>query len=92
MTEPVVRAIAVADALVGDGGAVVLVESSSGHQVVRISPMGQAVREMAAVGVPMSRLTKELVGRFGAADGDAATAVEALVAELVSAGLVRVDD
>jgi hypothetical protein len=91
MSDPVVTATSVADVLVGSDGAVVLVESGGAHQVVRLSSMGQAVRELAASGVPLSRLTEGLVGRFGAVGADPSTAVAAMVAQLESAGLVRVD-
>ncbi|NUR80525.1 MAG: hypothetical protein HOQ21_08790 [Dermatophilaceae bacterium] len=91
MTDPVVTATEVADALVGDDGAVVLVVSGGQHQVLRLSLLGQAIREIAATGVPMSRLTDELVGRFGGAGADPAADVVALVKQLESAGLVRVD-
>ncbi|MGO4599356.1 hypothetical protein [Terrabacter sp. 2RAF25] len=91
MTDPVVTASEVADVLVGDDGSVVLVESAGQHQVLRLSVLGQAVREIAVSGVPLSRLTDELVARFGSAGPDPAAEVQALVAQLASAGLVRVD-
>lgn len=91
MSERVVTATAVADVLVGDDGAVVLVESRGQHQVLRLSALAQAVREIAESGVSLSRLTDELVDRFGSGGGEPAQEVEALVAELASAGLVRVD-
>lgn len=91
MKDVTVTATAVVDQLVADDGAVVLVDAGGQHRVLRLSAMGQAVREFALSGVPLSRLTDELVERFGAAGDNPADAVATLVRELESAGLVRVD-
>ena len=91
MKDVTVTSTAVVDELVADDGAVVLVDNGGQHRVLRLSVMGQVVREIARPGVSLGRLTDELVDRFGAAGENPADAVATLVRDLESAGLVRVD-
>ena len=91
MTEPVVTTSAVVDDLVTEDGAVVLVDSARGPQVLRLSPLAQAVREIAQGGVPLTLLTHDLFERFGAPPDGQSDAVLAVVEQLASAGVVTVE-
>jgi hypothetical protein len=82
----IVRTCQVVDELVTDDGAVVLLEAGAGHRVVRLSVLGQLIRELAVDGIPMDRLAAELEARLGpAGDLDAlqltAESVEAMEAD-----------
>jgi hypothetical protein len=87
-----VWAVEVLDELVGDDGSVVLVAVPGGHRVVRLSTLGQAVRELATGGVPFEKLVAGLVDRFGSPPGpdDAVETVRAAVDSRESEGVVRV--
>ena len=91
MTGPMVTTCPVVDALVNGDGAVVLTDSTRGHQVLRVSPLAQAVREIAEGGVPLSNLAAELILRFGPPADDVSSAVLTLVEQLSSVGLVSID-
>lgn len=82
----IVRTCTVVDELVSDDGAVVLIEAEGEHRVLRLSVLGQLIRELASEGITIDRLVRELETRLGALDGDEAwslttTAVAALEAE-----------
>lgn len=49
-----------------DDGTVVLVAGTSGHRVVRLSPLGHAVRSAVGTGRTLAELEVELVSRLGA--------------------------
>ena len=78
----IVRTCEVVDELVTDDGAVVLVRTQSGHRVVRLSLLGQLIRELAAAGIAMDRLVHELESHLGRSDGPDA---EVLTAQSVRA-------
>jgi hypothetical protein len=92
MTDPVVRTRPVVDELVGDDGAVVLVLSDDAHRVVRISVLGQTIRELAADGIVSSLLERALVDRFGTpGTPDVQALVRAAIDALAAEGLVAVE-
>ena len=92
MTDPVVRTRPVVDELVGDDGAVVLVLADDAHRVVRISVLGQTIRELAADGIVSSLLERALVDRFGTPDTpDVQALVRAAIDALATEGLVAVE-
>jgi hypothetical protein len=87
----IIRTCKVMDELVSDDGAVVLVAAEVGHRVVRLSVLGQLIRGLAAEGITMDRLVRELETELGALDGDEAWSLTATaVAALEADGLVRV--
>ena len=93
MSGPVVSSAPVLDELVGEDGAVVLVAHGSGHRVVRLSVLGQMIRELAADGIPLSTLGAVLVERLGSPAGpDVEGAVRVAVEALAAEGLVAVAD
>ena len=87
----IVRTCAVVDELVSDDGAVVLIAAASEHRVVRLSVLGQLIRELAGEGVTMDRLVQELETRLGALeDGEARRLTAKAVAALEADGVVSV--
>lgn len=85
----VLRTCQVVDELVTDEGAVVLLEAGAGHRVVRLSVLGQLIRELAAEGIPMDRLVRELEAQLGpAGDLDAWLLTVKSVAAMEADGLV----
>lgn len=79
------------DALVVDGEALLLLEPD---QVVRLSPIATAVFQITAAGASLESLLIQVEERFGSpADGDAETALQAILDDLVQASvLARGDD
>ena len=89
MSEQIVRTCQVVDELATEDGAVVLLAASAGHQLVRLSVLGQVIRELAAEGITAERLAQEVELRIGPPpQGDVAELVAAAVAELERDGLV----
>jgi hypothetical protein len=87
----IVRTCTVIDELVSDDGAVVLIAAEGDHRVVRLSALGQLIRELAAEGITMDQLVEELEARLGALDGDEAWGLTATaVAALEEDGVVSV--
>lgn len=88
--EGVLRALPVVDELVTEEGAVVLVRTSLSHKVVRLSVLGQLIREIAADGITPTRLVAELSRRLGPPPSgeDVAELVAAATADLERDGLV----
>lgn len=65
-------------------GTVVLVAASTGHRVVRLSPLGDAVRAAIGPGRTLAELEVELVSRLGAPpDGSLSELVVSAVLALV---------
>lgn len=95
MTGPTVRASAVLDELVSDEGSILLVGSdTAGHRVLRITTLGQAIRELSTQGIALPVLVRELVEIFGSPSGDpeeATRLVEAAVDALVAEGVLTKD-
>ena len=92
MTDPVVRTRPVVDELVGDDGAVVLVLREDAHRVVRISVLGQLIRELAADGITLNDLESALVEHLGTPeDLNVPALVGAAVDALADEGLLVVD-
>ncbi|GAA6527721.1 hypothetical protein [Intrasporangium sp. DVR] len=90
MNDAVVRAVEAVDELVIDGEGVVLLGDGSGGRVVRLSPLGLAVRSLARDGMPLGRLGAHLAAEFGSPeDGDLDRAVRSVVDELAAQGLVE---
>lgn len=88
----VIRTTPVVDELVTEDGAVVLLVAPGGYRVVRLSVLGQLIRELAAGGISMDHLVEELEARLGpSTDGDATTLVASAVVSLGADGLVSVD-
>ncbi len=81
-----VRALPAVDRLVsGDGGEALFLYA---HRVVRLSELGLAVAELAAVPRTLGELTDALVRRLGAPPSDPRPLVEGAVAELVGQGVL----
>jgi hypothetical protein len=92
VTHVVVRSAPVLDELVGDDGAVVLMVHETSHRVVRLSVLGQTIRELAADGISSRVLERALVERLGTPDtADVQALVKAAVDDLAAEGLVTVD-
>jgi hypothetical protein len=88
----VVRSAPVLDQLVGDDGAVVLRVHETTHRVVRLSVLGQTIRELAAHGILSSVLERALVERLGTPDTpDVQALVRAAIEALAAEGLVTVE-
>ena len=84
-----IRRCEVVDELVTEDGAVVLVETATGHHVVRLSVLGQLIRELAAQDITIERLVQELESRLGPSTaGDAGLLVATAVAAMQSDGLL----
>jgi hypothetical protein len=86
-----VRTCPVQDELVTDEGSVVLLRARGGHRVIRLSVLGQLIRELAAEAISVELLARELESLIGSAPGGSAVelamrAVEALERD----GLVEV--
>lgn len=91
MTDPLVRAVEAVDELVVDGEGAVLLDDGGGGRLVRLSPLGLAVRRLTMGGMPLSRLGAHLAAEFGSpADGDLDGAVRAVVEDLAAQGVVEV--
>lgn len=91
MSTELVRANPVVDELVTDEGSVVLVSTPSGHRVVRLSLLGQLIREVAVSAIPLDRLASELESWIGSPPGgDGLGLVRRAVADLERDGLVTV--
>lgn len=92
MTAAWVLTAPVLDELVEADGAVVLLgDDVTGHRVLRITVLGQQIREMAAAGISLPALVQALIERLGPPgddDGDAAALVEAAAESLASEGIV----
>lgn len=84
----IITALAVVDDLVSEDGALVLVEAGGAHRVVRLSVLGQAIRELAAEGVTLGSLVAGLEDRFGPAGEESTQIVTRAVAALEADGLV----
>jgi hypothetical protein len=85
----IIRTADVVDELETDEGAVVLVETPQGHNLVRLSVLGQLIRELAAEGISMDSLVDELELRLGPAEqGESRQLVVEAVAALQADGLV----
>ena len=92
MSEVVVRAVEAVDELVVAGEGVVLLGDASGGRVVRLSPLGLAVRSLTRDGMPLGALGAHLAAEFGVPeDGDLEGAVRAVVDDLAAQGLVEVE-
>ncbi|MDV3223460.1 hypothetical protein [Intrasporangium sp.] len=90
MTDPLVRAVEAVDELVVDGEGVVLLNDGGAGRLVRLSPLGLAVRRLTREGMPLSRLGAHLTDEFGSPeDGDVEGAVRAVVEDLASQGVVE---
>ena len=89
MNSPVVHTAVVLDELVSDDGALLLVgDDVTGHRVLRITILGQEIRDLASDGIALPTLVDELLEIFEAPSDDpeeatrlVKTAVEAFVAE-----------
>lgn len=84
----IITALAVVDELASDDGVLVLVETRGAHRVVRLSVLGQAIRELAADGITLGSLIAGLEARFGPAGEESTQIVTRAVAALESDGLV----
>lgn len=85
----IVRTCDVVDELATDEGSVVLVGVPGSHHLVRLSVLGQLIRELAVEGIPMDTLVAELEAQLGpAAQGDSTRLVTEAVAALEADGLV----
>jgi hypothetical protein len=88
-----VRACPVEDELVTDEGSVVLLRARGSHRVVRLSMLGQLIRELAVEAISVEVLARELESRIGSPPGGSAVelalrAVQALERD----GLVAVSE
>jgi hypothetical protein len=89
MTVSIVHSVPVLDELVGDEGSLLLVgDETAGHRVLRVTALGQEIREQAKHGIAFPHLVDELITVFGPPSEDPAEAtrlvkqaVEALVAQ-----------
>lgn len=91
MSTEVVHANPVVDELVTDEGSVVLISTPSGHRVVRLSLLGQLIRELTGSAIQVDRLATELESRVGSPPGgDALELVRRAVGDLERDGLVAV--
>ncbi|MGO4363016.1 PqqD family protein [Terrabacter sp. 2TAF16] len=88
-----VWAVEALDELIGEDGSVVLIPVNGAYRVVRLSTLGQAVRELTAGGTSIEQLASGLVARFGTPPerADSRDAVRAVLASLESEGVVRLD-
>lgn len=87
----VVHTTRVLDELVTDDGAVLLVSIAHGHRVLRVSPLAQAVRELARDGMSLSDLETEVAHRFGRPPTSTVEEAMVVVVEsLVEQGVVTV--
>lgn len=85
----IVRTCDVVDELVTDEGAVVLVKAPRGNHVVRLSLLGQLIRELAGEGISFDALVRKLEAELGPAqDGESRRLVADAVAALEADGLV----
>jgi hypothetical protein len=92
MAGDLVRACPVVDELISDDGAVVLLARAEGHRVVRLSVLGQLIRELAADSITIEHLAEELVLLAGSPpQGDVVQLVAAAVRDLKSDGLVSIE-
>lgn len=93
MSEVLVRAAPAVDVLESDSGAVVLLRDATFSRVVRLSPLGAAVRAFtSARGMPLSSVAAHLTSIFGGpSEGDVLAATRAVVEELVREGVVVVE-
>jgi hypothetical protein len=79
----------VLDAYSTDDGTVVLVAGASGHRVVRLSPLGEAVRTLVSPGRTVLELEVELRSRLGhPASGNLSHLVMTAVLALVDEGVI----
>ncbi|MEO7448919.1 MAG: hypothetical protein ABI336_11665 [Humibacillus sp.] len=72
------------------GSSVVMVESGTGHRIVRLSPLGTAIIDRVGAGVTIERLEAFMLERFGPpADGDVRSAVGEAVQALVDENVLK---
>lgn len=92
MTAVWVLTAPVLDELVEADGAVVLLgDDDTGHRVLRITVLGQQIREVAADGIWLPALVQALIERLGPPgddDGNAVALVEAAAESLADEGIV----
>lgn len=85
----IVRTRGVLDELISEDGAVVLVGSTESHRVVRLSVLGQLIRELAIEGISIDSLVGELEVILGPpGEGESTRLVAEAVAALEADGLV----
>jgi len=79
----------VLDTYSADEGTVVLVRGTTGHRVVRMSPLGEAVRAAIGPGRTLAELEVELVSRLGEPPaGGLSYLVRSAVLALVDEGVI----
>lgn len=84
------RTSPVLDELRDEDGAVVLQEKDGGHRVVRLSPLGQLIRELATEGISIEALVRELEARLGpSTQGDALDLTARAVSAMEADGLLH---
>jgi hypothetical protein len=89
MSLEMVHTSPVVDELVTDEGSVVLISTPNGHRVVRLSLLGQLIRELAVGGIAIEDLRRELEAQLGAPRrGDTLALVRGAVEVLRSDGIV----
>lgn len=89
----IVRAQPVLDELSDEDGALVLVETGGVHRVVRLSALGQLIRDLAKSGISVGKLASELEAILGPAeDGESGRLVAQAVTALVADGVLSVGD
>lgn len=77
------------DTYATDDGMVVLVAASSGHRVVRLSPLGRAVHSAVDGGRTLAELEVALVSELGEpTGGDVSELVRRAVVDLVREGVI----
>jgi hypothetical protein len=82
------QAAPVVDELVTHEGAAVLLGGTE-SVVMRLSPMGQAIRELASESISLQELVARLHERFGPPpDGDQFLMVRSMVDEMVERGII----
>lgn len=83
------RTCPVLDELVDEDGAVVLQQDGSGHRVIRLSPLGQLIRELAVEGISLDVLVPALEARLGPpTQGNARDVTAQAVAAMEADGLL----
>ena len=79
----------VLDTYSNDEGIVVLVTGTAGHRVVRLSPLGEAVRSAIGPGSSLAEVEVELVSQLGEPPaGDLSELVRSAVLALVDEGVI----